>query len=267
MRADAAALPEWRDGRSASGRSAVHATEAPFHGSGDQDSVRVAGNRCAFGACDEQLTDPAWEGVNADIAHIIGLNHGSARHICNFPNVNGFDNLLLLCKNHHNRVDALEPSKYSVDDLLALKQRAEERAEKWQTWTTDERLEEYVAMTAKMIALATEPSLTALTQPSLKLTRRDDRIMLVNVGQLPAFQWNIDPRNDMESFERGVSFGMMQSWEHNEHGPLPGMEERQIGEVTDPARLAKHPEMVILRWSNSVGESFNSFEHITSEFE
>ena len=148
-----------------------------------------------------------------------------------------------------------------------MKHRAEERAEQWQTWTTDERLNEYVAMTAKVIALATEPNLTEMTPPSLKLVRRGGRIMIVNVGQSPAFEWSIDPRNDMESFERGVSFEMMQSWEHNEHGPLPGMEERQIGEVTEPARLAEHPERVILRWSNSMGEAFNSFEDITGEGE
>lgn len=223
----------------------------------------LSGNRCAFGACDEQLTDPEWQGVNADIAHIVGLNHTSARHVCGFPNVNGFDNLVLLCKNHHNRIDALEPFRYSVDDLRAMKQRAEQRAERWQTWTTEGRLDQYVAMTARMIAAATEPSLSGLSQPNLKLVLRGDRILLVNSGQLPAFQWTIDPRSDAESFERGVSFGMMQSWEHNEDGPLPGMEERQVGEVTNLALLTEHPEHVILRWNSAMGESFNAFEQLT----
>ena len=224
----------------------------------------LSGNRCAFGACDEQLTDPCWDSVNADIAHIVGLKHDSARHICNFQNVNGFENLLLLCKNHHHRVDSLEPSKFTLDDLLAMKRRAEERAEQWQNWTTDDRLNEYVAMVRKMITYATEPDLAEMTQPNLKLIRRGNRILLVNVGQLPAFEWSIDPRNDMESFERGVSFDMMQSWEHNEYGPIPGMEERQVGEVIDSVRLSEHPELVIVRWSNSMAEAFNSFENISA---
>lgn len=225
----------------------------------------LSGNRCAFGACDEQLTDPTWESVNADIAHIVGLRHGSARHVCGFEGVNAFPNLLLLCKNHHHRVDRLEPSRYSIEDLRAMKARAEERAEEWQSWTSDEQLDRYVSLTVRMISLANEPNLEAMDPPALRLVRRGSDLLVVNVGQLAAFQWTIDPRNDMETFERGVSFELMQSWEHNEDGPIAGHEERQVGIVTDDRALAQHPETVILRWSNSMGEPFSSFEQVTSD--
>ena len=225
----------------------------------------LSGNRCAFDGCEEHLTRAEWPAVNADIAHIVGLRHGSARHACDHPDVNGFENLLLLCKNHHHRVDTLEPHRWSVDDLRAMKERAASRAETWQHWTTEERLNTVVAMMRRTVALSGQPDLAEMTPPSLNLVRRGMRLMLVNGGQLAAFEWSIDPRNDMESFDRGVSFEEMQSWEHNEHGPIPGMEERQIGEVTDAALLKAHPEPVIVRWSNSMGEAFSSVEMVTWE--
>lgn len=37
-------------------------------------------NRCAYPGCDLRLTDPAWGGVKADIAHIRGEKPGAARY-------------------------------------------------------------------------------------------------------------------------------------------------------------------------------------------
>jgi hypothetical protein len=36
-------------------------------------------NICFFTGCEEQLTDPKWKMVNAEVAHINGENPGSAR--------------------------------------------------------------------------------------------------------------------------------------------------------------------------------------------
>lgn len=43
--------------------------------------------------------------VNVQIAHIEGLNEGSARYNPNAQDVNSFKNLILLCKPHHDEVD------------------------------------------------------------------------------------------------------------------------------------------------------------------
>jgi hypothetical protein len=37
-------------------------------------------NRCAHEGCDERLTDPHWQRVNADVAHIRGEKPGAARY-------------------------------------------------------------------------------------------------------------------------------------------------------------------------------------------
>jgi hypothetical protein len=43
----------------------------------------------------------------------------------------GFDNLILMCPNHHQLVDDLEPEKYSVEFLTDMKERATVRADAW----------------------------------------------------------------------------------------------------------------------------------------
>jgi hypothetical protein len=90
-----------------------------------------SGNRCAFidpdngRGCEEKLTDPAWPRVKARVSHIRGLNVGSARHAELPPGeLNAFENLILLCPNHHALVDDLEPERFPVDALEAMKARS-----------------------------------------------------------------------------------------------------------------------------------------------
>src|SRR4051812_16433756 len=56
-------------------------------------------NRCAFPGCDQRLTDPTWNGVRADIAHIRGEKPGAARYAPDMTDDerNPIDNLMLLC--------------------------------------------------------------------------------------------------------------------------------------------------------------------------
>lgn len=101
-------------------------------------------------------------------------------------------------------------------------------------------------MTAKMTALATEPNLESMAQPVLRTVRRDRAVVVANVGQLPAFQWTIDPRDDMETFDSGVSFEMMQSWEHNETGRYPDLTSGTSASspILDPSQITRR------RWSS-----------------
>ncbi len=92
-------------------------------------------NRCAFQdvhdgrGCEEKLTDPAWTQVLGEIAHIRGRRPGSARYEASYPQVNGYENLILLCPNHHTVIDRLDPESYTVVVLEEMKHRNENRGD------------------------------------------------------------------------------------------------------------------------------------------
>ena len=78
-----------------------------------------SGNRCAFPGCKTSLFEDA---NSSEVCHIEGLNSDSARFNPNLSEeeVNGFDNLILLCPNHHDLVDRRE-DLYSVEELKQMK--------------------------------------------------------------------------------------------------------------------------------------------------
>lgn len=78
-----------------------------------------SGNCCAFSGCNEQLFENANVG---QICHIQGVNSGSARYNPDLPEevVNGIDNLILLCSNHHKLIDERE-DLFPVEKLLEMK--------------------------------------------------------------------------------------------------------------------------------------------------
>jgi hypothetical protein len=78
--------------------------------------------------CEQKLTDPTWKQVRARICHIRGLLPTSARHDSSLTGqeLNRYENLLLLCPNHHALIDDLEPDRYTVELLEAMKARAEQ---------------------------------------------------------------------------------------------------------------------------------------------
>jgi len=105
-------------------------------------------NVCAFSDSErgedyeQRLTDPAWKRVRARICHIRGLLPDSARHDASMTDVarNAYENLILMCPNHHNLIDDLEPDRYSVDVLTEMKQRAELHGGAATAWADDEML-------------------------------------------------------------------------------------------------------------------------------
>src|SRR5689334_10364450 len=85
-------------------------------------------NVCSYTACEAKLTDPSRRSVRARIAHIAGENPGSARYdpLMTDDQRRSFENLMLLCPNHHNLIDDLDPDGHTVERLREMKARAEQ---------------------------------------------------------------------------------------------------------------------------------------------
>jgi hypothetical protein len=84
----------------------------------------LSGNECAWKGCSERLLaeDGAWIGK---IAHIVGAEVGSARHDPSWESddLRDFSNLVLLCSNHHDRIDHPgSRDNYSVEFLREMKE-------------------------------------------------------------------------------------------------------------------------------------------------
>ncbi|MEU5600006.1 HNH endonuclease [Streptomyces sp. NPDC020298] len=102
-----------------------------------RDLLLFSGNECAWAGCRERLTadDGAWIG---EIAHIRGAEEGSARYDAVFAEnkdqLRDFSNLVLLCRNHHRRIDdETSRAEYSVEFLEQMKRDHEDRFRRaWQ---------------------------------------------------------------------------------------------------------------------------------------
>lgn len=85
-----------------------------------------SGNRCAFPGCTRALTFPASDkdGVVAtsEIAHIVGESNGGPRgdHRMALEDRNRYENLILLCEEHHHVVDT-QADTYPVERLRQMK--------------------------------------------------------------------------------------------------------------------------------------------------
>lgn len=77
-----------------------------------------SGNRCAYPGCNKELiTDDT---NNSNICHIISRKPNGPRHDPKYIDYDNEENLILLCRNHHNEVDK-NVEKYSVDILHDMK--------------------------------------------------------------------------------------------------------------------------------------------------
>ena len=88
-----------------------------------------SGNRCAFPGCPNNLYSS--EASVGEICHIEGLNPGAARYnpVFSEEEVNGIDNLILLCPLHHNMIDQ-NPEYYTVDLLKKMKRQHENNVQR-----------------------------------------------------------------------------------------------------------------------------------------
>lgn len=97
-----------------------------------RDLLLFSGNECAWKTCRERLMneDGGWVG---EMAHIRGAEPGSARHDPGLTKeeLRADENLVLLCANHHQRIDDPRSSrKYDVEFLQQMKQEHEGRYRK-----------------------------------------------------------------------------------------------------------------------------------------
>lgn len=91
---------------------------------------RVSVGTCAKPTCVKPVLvfdDGKWLS-NVHIAHIRGAEPGSARYDASMsdPERAAFDNLLLLCPAHHDLIDKINPSEYSVELLEQWKRDSED---------------------------------------------------------------------------------------------------------------------------------------------
>ena len=82
----------------------------------------VSGNKCAFPKCTTPLVDISSKKVIGEICHIKAQEPGGPRFDKNQSEEDrqSFDNLILLCPNHHVVVDS-DPEAYTVERLTKLK--------------------------------------------------------------------------------------------------------------------------------------------------
>lgn len=165
-------------------------------------------NRCAFPTCEELLSRPEWPSVLAEICHIAGLNVGSARHDPTLGDrCNEFENLLLLCPNHHQLIDVLEPERFSVSDLYDMKHAHETERPGDRSWCTPEQAEQFVA---KLVATH---SLVLLTgrKPIRSGTPMPDSVLAERkVRPLPDDQDSGFPRGPIRVRDLAAELGITQ---------------------------------------------------------
>ena len=87
-----------------------------------------AGNRCSYryqgDICDAPLArvERGKQVLVGKECHISGKRPGSSRYIDDSPDRDSYDNLILLCAAHHERIDAKElEGVYTIDVLRAMK--------------------------------------------------------------------------------------------------------------------------------------------------
>lgn len=93
-----------------------------------KDLWAKSGNRCAI--CHKELfscIDKDDFNIGEE-CHIVSSQPNGPRHIDNYGDYDSFDNIILLCRNHHKEID--DPANinlYSVDKLIEIKK----QHEKW----------------------------------------------------------------------------------------------------------------------------------------
>jgi hypothetical protein len=104
-----------------------------------------SGNRCAMPSCHTELVIDKTENdpfsIIGQMAHIRGEKPGAARFNTEMTEKerNCYDNLVLLCPNHHKEVDD-QPNTYSVEKLHDIKKNHEK-------WINDSLTEEVISVT------------------------------------------------------------------------------------------------------------------------
>lgn len=104
---------------------------------GIKDSARKtlwsrAHDQCAFPSCLQALTlDTQADNGSSTVkvigeeAHIRARSAGGPRYDPDFVDIDGYDNLVLMCPTHHTMIDAMDGAGYTVEALIEIKKRHE----------------------------------------------------------------------------------------------------------------------------------------------
>jgi hypothetical protein len=90
-------------------------------------------NQCAFPDCTTEIIDPITSTILGEVCHICAQKPGGSRYNPQQTSEerHSFENLVLLCRNHHKVIDAPENlHRYTVEFLTQLKASHEENAKK-----------------------------------------------------------------------------------------------------------------------------------------
>lgn len=96
-------------------------------------------NKCAFPDCTEPIVTAQTKTIIGEICHIRAQNAGGPRYLeaQDDEERHGFDNLILMCRNHHKEIDtSANLDKYTVEWLLDAKRTHEAKARESDTIAT-----------------------------------------------------------------------------------------------------------------------------------
>ena len=140
--------------------------------------MALSGNRCAWQGpdgrgCEEVLARPEWPRTAAKFAHIYGENEGSARWDASKTDdqLRSYGNIIVMCANHHDLIDYLEPDNYPPDVLFAMKDRHEGRANP--AWASDMEIERYADLVIEVQFHSTD-ALTLANENALVVADETD---------------------------------------------------------------------------------------------
>jgi len=145
-----------------------------------------AGATCSYPSCRRNLvregTQEDREVVVGEIAHIVAQSKGGPRAELSVPggNIDGYDNLILLCHEHHELVDQ-QPHTYPVEKLQQFKTDHEE-------WVRSR--------------LSKEQEYEGLTRPEMMVTETVYSNMLP-VSNIPRYMYSTEctiPENEVKKF-------------------------------------------------------------------
>ncbi len=140
-------------------------------------------NQCTMDDCTEEFARPEWTGTRARICHIRAHSVGGPRYVVGYQDVDGYDNLVLLCPNCHDLIDNLEVQTWSIERLEEMKARHEAGTARRPAWADDQRLER-LARWAVAEALVREEGRAAARL--LVRQRQKEKLFVENRGDLLA---------------------------------------------------------------------------------
>jgi hypothetical protein len=221
-------------------RGTIQAVSAPSE-SVVKTLFALSGNVCSYEGCEEKLTDPTWRQVKAEIAHICGEKPGSARYDSDMTEQDrgAFENLILLCPNHHKLIDRLEPEAYPPERLRTMRDR-HHRSFEGTEWASDSDLERFAAL-----AVTGEPR----ARPFLLVEQAGQAVELKNVGDSTAYEIHTETPDqpldrawlDLATITPG-SLAPGSSW--------------TAGQTVPSNMISDGPFSIAVSWSDESGESY-----------